>query len=61
MYSVNYMKQSNQASNKKKNIALNFETYRRLEALKANLIKERLNPNLTYDDVINILLDNGGW
>jgi len=54
------MKQINKASVKKRNIALNIETFRRLESLKANLIKEKLDPNLTYDDVINILLDNGG-
>jgi hypothetical protein len=53
------MNQKNKATVKKKNIALNLETYRRLETLKANLIKERVNPNLTYDDVINILLDDG--
>lgn len=53
------MNQNHQVSVRKKNIALNLETYRRLEILKANLIKERVNPNLTYDDVINILLDDG--
>ena len=61
MHSVNSMKPINKESVKKRNIALNIKTYRRLESLKANLIKEKLDPNLTYDDVISILLDNGGW
>ena len=53
------MNQNSQAGIRKKNIALNPETYKRLESLKANLIKDRQNPNLTYDEVINFLLDAG--
>jgi hypothetical protein len=44
---------------KKKNIALFPETHKRLELFKADLIKDKQNPNLTYDEVINILLDRG--
>lgn len=54
---VDYMSRKQQPGVKKRNIALNSQTYKRLETLKANLIKEKGNPNLTYDDVINALLD----
>jgi hypothetical protein len=47
------------SQNKKKNIALLPETHKRLELFKADLIKDRQNPNLTYDEVINVLLDKG--
>ena len=52
------MNQSSLGKVKKKNISVTIETFRRLETLKSNLIKERTNPNLTYDEVIKIILDN---
>jgi hypothetical protein len=54
------MNQNLEISTKKRNIALYPETFKRLENIKSNLIKERLNPNLTYDEVINSLLDKWG-
>jgi predicted CopG family antitoxin len=44
-------------NNKKKTISISIETFKRLEAMKSELIKERTNPNLTYDEVISSLLN----
>lgn len=37
---------------------LKIETYERLEKYKVQLISEKGNPRLTFDDAINNLLDN---
>jgi len=47
-------------NSKKKSISVSIETFKRLETLKSELIKERTNPNLTYDNVITSLLDQRG-
>jgi hypothetical protein len=41
----------------KRNIVLKIETYERLEKYKIKLITERCTSQLSYDDVINSLLD----
>jgi len=43
---------------KKRNISLNISTYERLDKFKIKLMSEKQNSNLTFDDVINELLDN---
>lgn len=41
----------------KRNIVLKIETYERLEKHKIKLMSERENSRITFDDVINALLD----
>lgn len=42
---------------KKRNVVLKIETYERLEKYKVKLISEKDDSKLTFDDVINDLLD----
>ena len=42
----------------KRNVVLKIETYDRLEKYKIRLISEKGNSRLTFDEVINTLLDN---
>jgi len=42
---------------KKRNVVLKIETYERLEKYKIKLINEKGNPQLSYDEVMNSLLD----
>lgn len=42
---------------KKRNIVLKIETYKRLEKYKVDLVKEKGNPNITFDDAIASLLE----
>jgi len=42
---------------KKRNVALKSETYQRLETYKIKLMGEKGDSRLTFDDVINDLLD----
>ena len=41
----------------KRNIGLNINTYQRLEKYKIELIKKKGDLKITFDDVINDLLD----
>lgn len=41
----------------KRNIVLKIKTYERLEKYKVKLVNEREDPNVTFDDAINSLLD----
>ena len=41
----------------KRNIALKIETYERLEKYKIKLMGEKGNSRLTFNDVINALID----
>jgi hypothetical protein len=41
----------------KRNIVLKIDTYKRLEKYKIKLINEKGTSQLSYDDVINALLD----
>ncbi len=41
----------------KRNVVLKIETYERLENYKIQLITEKGKPQLSYDEVINSLLD----
>jgi len=41
----------------KRNIVLSIETYERLEKYKIKLISEKGNSKLTFDDIVNDLLD----
>ncbi len=41
----------------KRNVVLKIETYDRLEKYKVKLISEKDDSKLTFDDVINDLLD----
>ena len=45
---------------KKRNVALKIETYERLEKYKIKLMSEKEDSRLTFDDVINALLDKLG-
>lgn len=47
----------NRKNVKKRNIALKIETYERLEKYKIQLISEKEDSRLTFDDVITFLLD----
>jgi len=49
-------KQDNSA--KTRNVVLKAETYLKLEKYKVELVKRRQSPKITYDDVINDLLEN---
>jgi len=42
----------------KRNVVLKIETYERLERFKVQLISEKNNSRLSFDDAINNLLDN---
>jgi hypothetical protein len=42
---------------KKRNIVLKIETYKRLEKYKVDLVKEKGDPNITFDDAITSLLE----
>jgi len=42
---------------KKKNVVLKLETYERLQKYLLELIQERGNPRITFDEAINALLD----
>ena len=44
----------------KRNVVLKIETYNRLERYKIRLISEKRNSKLTFDEVINTLLDKEG-
>ncbi|MCW3983209.1 MAG: hypothetical protein NWE96_04360 [Candidatus Bathyarchaeota archaeon] len=41
-----------------RNVVLKIETYNRLDRYKVRLISEKGNSKLTFDDVLNDLLDN---
>ncbi len=43
---------------KKRNVVLRIDTYNKLESYKVYLVSERNNPNVTFDDAVNNLLDN---
>ena len=43
---------------KTRNVVLKIKTYDRLEQYKVELVKRKRDPKVTYDDVINDLLDN---
>ena len=45
---------------KKKNIVLKLETYERLQNYLLELIQERGNPRITFDEAISALLDEHG-
>lgn len=47
----------NRKNVKKRNIALKIETYARLEKHKIKLMVEKEDSRLTFDDVLNALLD----
>jgi hypothetical protein len=42
---------------KKRNVVLRIDTYQRLEKYKIKLMSEKVDSRLTFDDVINTLLD----
>lgn len=42
---------------KKRNISLKIETYKRLDRYKIKLMSEKGDSSLTFDEVINELLD----
>jgi hypothetical protein len=42
---------------KKRNIVLRIETYKKLEQYKVDLVKEKGNPNITFDNAIMSLLE----
>jgi hypothetical protein len=42
---------------KKRNVVLKIETYERLDRYKIKLMSEKEDSSLTFDDVINSLLD----
>ena len=44
----------------KKNVVLKIKTYERLERYKVKVINEKKDPRITFDDVINYLLDKEG-
>jgi hypothetical protein len=44
----------------KRNVVLKIETYERLEKYKIKLINEKGTAQLSYDEVINSLLDEVG-
>lgn len=44
-------------SAKKRNIVLKIKTYKKLEMYKVNLMKEKGDPKVTFDDVVNDLLN----
>ena len=41
----------------KRNVVLKIETYERLEKYKIKLMNEREDSRVTFDDVVNVLLD----
>jgi len=41
----------------KRNVVLKIKTYERLEKYKIKVINEKRDPRITFDDVINYLLD----
>lgn len=47
----------NRKNVKKRNISLKIETYERLEKFKIKLMSEKGDSRLTFDDVINDLLN----
>jgi hypothetical protein len=49
----------NRKTVQKRNIVLKIETYDKLEKYKAKLIGKKGDSSLTFDDVINDLLDKG--
>lgn len=54
------MKEHSSVGKKKRTIVLKIETYERLERYKAKLIGERGTSKITFDDVINQLLNMQG-
>lgn len=42
---------------RKRNIVLRIETYKKLEQYKVDLVKEKADPNTTFDDAIMSLLE----
>lgn len=56
-FDVGLFMRKQKASKKRKNIVLKIPTYERLERYKVALIKEKGNPKVTFDDVVNDLLN----
>lgn len=45
---------------KKRNVVLRIDTYQRLDKYKIKLMSEKGDSGLSFDDVINVLLDKVG-
>ena len=52
------IRMQNRKKVEKRNVVLKIETYERLERFKVQLISEKNNSRLSFDDAINNLLDN---
>jgi hypothetical protein len=48
---------SHKTTVKKRNVVLKIETYKKLEQYKVDLVKEKSDPNITFDDAITGLLE----
>lgn len=57
IYDMVEMRMQKKKAVKKRNVVLQIDTYERLEKYKIRLMSEKEDSSLTFDDVINNLLD----